>query len=361
MNLLLFNLATDEAHVTLAFGLRWIKELAGHFDHIDVVTMYEGQHRLPNNIKVWSVGRERGYPRFLRIFRFYWIVLQIFRYRRIDVVFTHMIHVFVLLFWPVAKLTGVKNLLWYAHGAIPLGLRFSHLLVDKVVSSTPEGFRLPSRKVVFTGQGVDTFLYRRAGGRGQGKFRLITVGRISPSKHLGLLLDAIEAWQNRCDVDWELTIVGASTSPTEQFYEKQLVDRITKMSDRDRIHLRGRLDPENIAQLLSDADVFINVSSTGSLDKAIVEAMASGCVVLSSNAAFCQIARESGHPECCVAAEAGALAEAINRVVQQSAVEKQALGETLRIIAVRDHSLGQLINRVCLELRLLAAKRRIST
>ena len=37
MNLLLFNLATDKTHVTLAFGLRWVEELARHFSHIDVV------------------------------------------------------------------------------------------------------------------------------------------------------------------------------------------------------------------------------------------------------------------------------------------------------------------------------------
>ncbi len=56
MNLLMFNLAADQEHVTLGFGLRWIEALSRRYDHVDVVTMFAGRYQLPSNVRVWSVG-----------------------------------------------------------------------------------------------------------------------------------------------------------------------------------------------------------------------------------------------------------------------------------------------------------------
>src|SRR3954451_6280107 len=119
MNLLMFNLAVDQEHVTLGFGLRWIEALSRRYEHVDVVTMFAGRYQLPPNVQVWSVGRERGYSKCRRVLRFYSIVRRVMRERRIDVVFTHMIPIFAVLFWPIARLTGRRSVLWYAHGATP--------------------------------------------------------------------------------------------------------------------------------------------------------------------------------------------------------------------------------------------------
>ncbi|MDR3449216.1 MAG: hypothetical protein P4M15_05640, partial [Alphaproteobacteria bacterium] len=159
MNLLLFNLATDREHVTLAFGLRWIEKLATHFDRIDIVTMYEGKHELPANVYVVSAGRERGYSLARRIVRFYILTFGIVRRHKPRIAFAHMIPEFSILFRPLSLLFGIPSILWYAHGHVPRNLRIALPLVDHVISSTPEGFRLDTGKVTFIGQGIDDTIY----------------------------------------------------------------------------------------------------------------------------------------------------------------------------------------------------------
>jgi glycosyltransferase involved in cell wall biosynthesis len=347
VNLLLFNLATDRNHVTLAFGIRWISELARRFAHVDVVTMYEGSYSLPANVSVWSVGREKGYSRLRRAFNFYGIVFRVLRTRRIDVAFTHMIHGFAVLFWPIGRVLGIRNLLWYAHGSVPLGLRLAHWAADGIVSSTCEGFRIRSRKIAFLGQGIDVseFAYepRRPS---RSEFRIVSVGRISPVKRLDVLVEALEKWRLADGRPWRLDIAGAATSAPEAAYESWLQKRAARPGTNACIRFHGRLESAGIRELLREADVFVNLSGTGSLDKAIVEAMASGCVVLSSNDAFCAIARKEGFEECCADAEVDSVADGLTRLSDLDDTSRRKLANRMREIAVRDHSLDRLIDRL---------------
>lgn len=344
MNLLMFNLAVDDKHVTLAFSLRWIEALAARFKHIDVVTMTAGHHQLPSNVTVWSVGRERGYPEWLRALRFYWLLRRILRQRRIDVVFTHMIPVFAVMFWPVARLVGLKNVLWYAHGTTPRMLKLAHRLVDRVVSSTLQGFRLPSDKVSFIGQGIDVDRYRAMPRIAKKGFYILTVGRLAPSKGLDLLISALAEW--RLDTDWHLTIVGDGASEAEHRYAQTLRHKAQDTLGSKRVTFTGRLDTDEIVPLLGQADVFINLSSTGSLDKAMVEAMACGCPVVSSNDAFRAIAVAESFPECVIEHSSLSLRSVLDRLSDMSELERQALGVCQSEIARRDHTLDGLIQRL---------------
>lgn len=342
MNLLIFNLATDADHVTLGFALRWIKELSNHFDHIDVVTMYEGRHDLPGNVTVWSVGREKGYSEIRRIWRFYCIIARILKLRRIDVVFTHMIYIFAVLFWPIAKVSRIKNVLWYAHGTVPFGLRVAHLAVDKVVSSTEEGFRISSSKVAYIGQGVDLNLFKPSVTRDRSVFRIISVSRISPVKGLDILVDALNNWRTIDGRLWELTIVGSATSETERKYEADFITRVRSLEQYGKINIRGRLNAEEIAQLLQQSEVFINLSATGSLDKAIIEAIASGCIVLSCNDAFVSIAQKHGFSECCLDRSFESVKSTLSRVSGFSKDESDILSKKMQSVAMKGYSLERL-------------------
>jgi len=352
VNLLLFNLATDRTHVTLAFGLRWIEELARHFSHIDVVTMYEGPHVLPSNVTVWSVGREKRFSKPRRVIEFYRIVFTILRRKSIDVAFTHMIHSFAVLFWPIGKLLGIKNLLWYAHGAVPMGLRLAHVAADKVVSSTPEGFRIPSHKVTYIGQGVEVAVCAQEWLRREdGEFRILSVGRISPVKGLDVLFEALQQWKEPSSRRWRLDLVGGPTSPLEESYFVLLKQRAERLKNSGTICFHGRLEPAQIRQFLNGAHVFVNLSRTGSLDKAIVEAMMSGCPVLSCNEAFCAIAKHEGFSECCVTPPPKDVAAKLRWVAALDEAGRAMLGKRMADVAVRDHSLNGLISRLTTILR----------
>lgn len=346
MNLLMFNLAVDAEHVTLAFGLRWIEALAQHFEHIDVVTMYEGRHRLPGNVRVWSVGRERGYPKWFRVLRFYWLAIAALRQRRPAAVFSHMIPLFSVLFWPLAKLWSLPSVLWYAHGATPPTLRLAHRLVDRVVSSTPQGFRLASEKVDFIGQGIDAGLYPYRPRQCGDVLHIITVGRLAPSKGQDRLVDALATWGNGKSQAWHLTIVGDATSAGERDFAAAVRRLAANRLPTERVTFTGRLDAEAISTLLATADLFINLGTTGSLDKAIVEAMASGCPVISCNDAFRAIAEAEEFANCVVGDLPEALLKTLDEFVAMSVEQRQKLAEKQSLVARRDHTLDGLIGRL---------------
>lgn len=346
MNLLMFNLAVDAEHVTLAFGLRWIEALASHFDHIDVITMYRGPYRLPGNVRVISVGRERGFPKWIRVLRFYWLAIKTIRQRRPSVVFAHMIPLFAVLFWPIARVAKLRTVLWYAHGATPPMLRLAHCLVDKVVSSTPEGFRIPSAKAVFVGQGIDGDRYRYTDRSASPIFRIITVGRLAPSKGQEKLLRALGQWELSPQTPWELTIVGDATCDAEMEYAISINAMATEMFPDGRVRFTGRLDPDDISRLLTSADLFVSLGTTGSLDKAIVEAMANGCPVISCNDAFRSIAEAEGFPECFFENDIGALQKAIYGFAAMPVEERRAIAVMQSRVATRHHTLDGLIKRL---------------
>lgn len=341
----MFNLAVDQEHVTLAFGLRWIETISRRYEHVDVVTMRAGPYTLPANVRVWSLGQEHGYSEWRRALRFYAIVLRILRERPIGVVFTHMIPIFAILFWPLAKMAGLRNVLWYAHGATPRTLRLAHRLVDRVVSSTPEGFRLASDKVVFLGQGVETDVYRPVARRPGKTLRVITVGRIAPSKGTDLLIKAlIDGGQ---DLNWHLVVAGGPTTQDEKDYADASRRYAHDKLAGDRVEFVGRKNADEIAALLATCDVFVNLGATGSLDKAIVEAMASGCPVISSNDAFGRIARDNGFPQCAIERTTQAVRAALSNLMAMPPGARQALADRQAQVAHRDHTLDGLIGRLC--------------
>lgn len=340
----MFNLAVDNKHVTLAFGLKWIEKLAQHFDHIDVVTMTAGEYKMPSNITVWSLGRELGYPKWLRFLRFYWCLGKVFCRRRIAVVFTHMIPVFAVLSWPALKLLKLKNVLWYAHGSTPIMLKLAHTLVDEVVSSTPQGFRLDSKKVSFIGQGIDTKIFRIVKRISSQEFRLVTVGRLAPSKGVDILIKALAKWNN--SIDWHLTIVGDATSESESNYAKSLRLTVKDLLPPEKVTFTGRLEPRAIASILATSDLFVNMSSTGSLDKSILEAMASGCPVVSSNEAFQSLASAEGFPECAIQRSEENLLTALQKMVSMNESRRKDLGARQSEVVDRGHTLDGLIKQL---------------
>ena len=61
MRLLWFNLATDLDDPILAFTNSWIRAIANKVDSIHVITMRLGRTELPENVRIYSVGKEKQF------------------------------------------------------------------------------------------------------------------------------------------------------------------------------------------------------------------------------------------------------------------------------------------------------------
>ena len=122
MNLLLFNLKTDSSDSVLGFTTAWIRELAKQVDHISVITMCTGKIEVPDNVEVFSLGKEKGYSEPHRALRFYRLLFKILQSRKIDACFAHMTPLFAAMAGPFLKLKGIMQVLWYTHKSVTLTL-----------------------------------------------------------------------------------------------------------------------------------------------------------------------------------------------------------------------------------------------
>ena len=115
MKLFVVTQAVDSEDPVLGFFVRWVAELAKHFERIEVVCLKEGEHDLPKNVRVHSLGKPssakatEGTGAQL-VLRFRYAVrfkLLAWRLRReYDAVFVHMNQEYVLLAGWLWKLLG---------------------------------------------------------------------------------------------------------------------------------------------------------------------------------------------------------------------------------------------------------------
>ncbi len=301
-NLFIITQSADPDNQLLGFFTDWIAEFRNHVPHVRVAAL-----RSPK--KNWL--------------RLGWHILV--EVPRCDTVFCHMAPIFVILAAPWAKLWGKKVIFWYAHKSVTSKLRLATWLADRIVTSTSEGFRLVSSKVEIVGQGIDMQKFR-PGNEKPKPFSLLTIGRIAPVKNLEVIINAVNEIPEAT-----LTIIGEPALPQDVAYLTDL-----KKLANDRVHFLGKISHRELPARYQAHHIFINVSRTGSLDKTIVEAMASGCTVISSNDA----ARAFLPGDLVVSGgDAKELAQTIRTVATKSYPE-------LREYAIQHHSLQSLIEKI---------------
>ena len=346
--LLVFNLRTDADDPILGFTTEWINALASYYDRVDVLTMYAGRLAAAPNVRVYSVGAERGYSEPRRLFAFYRTLARLLRETRYTACFAHMQPLFAALAAPLLKARGVPLTLWYAHSAVTLRLRLAERLADCVVTPSPESFPLPSRKLIVTGHGVDTdrFAPAPAPRPPNAPFTAVSVGRLSPVKRVEVLIAAARLLRAR-GLDFRLRLVG---DPLEQHaaYAEQVRAQAADLGGV--VEFAGPVAHAQVADAYRAADVMVTASATGSLDKAVLEAMACGLPVIASGEPYRAMLARWGDALLFPEGDAAALADRLAALMQTPSDEQRALGLALREIVVREHSLSRLIQRLAEEI-----------
>ena len=192
MNLLVFNLAMDADDAVHGHTTDWTNALARRCEHVSVITMRAGRLEVEPNVSVHSLGKEHGYSEPRRLARFYGLSHSVIADGRIDACFAHMAPLFTVLFAPQARLRKIPVLLWYAHASVTPTLRLAHAAADRCVSSTPAGFKIPSRKLFIVGQGVDVDHIQPPGTFSADYARtVVSAGRMTPVKRIDVMIEAI--------------------------------------------------------------------------------------------------------------------------------------------------------------------------
>jgi alpha-1,6-mannosyltransferase len=115
-------------------------------------------------------------------------------------------------------------------------------------------------------------LVRRANG-GRSSVLLLYAGRLSPEKHLDLLVAALRILVADGDRDYRLVVAG--DGPLAEWMRSQATGELT-----DRVLLCGQMDRETLAACYASCDVFVHPNPREPFGIAPLEAMASGIPVV---------------------------------------------------------------------------------
>jgi len=285
MRLLIITQKVDADDPILGFFCRWIEEFAKHFEAVIVIALEEGRHELPANVKVLSLGK--GKNKVALICRFY---RYIWRERKnYDTVFVHMNPIYIVLggwFW---KLMNKKVALWYTHKAVDLKLRIAERFVDVIFTAAEESFTLKTTKKIVVGHGIDVEIYAnqpRAKIIGSEPISIISVGRITPIKDPITLIEVARILKEKWDKKFTVTFIGSPVTKADREYSNKIKALADKYNLNDIVSFIGDVKPVNMPAKYALADISVNLTPTGGLDKAVLESMASGVPVLTSNKAF---------------------------------------------------------------------------
>src|SRR5262245_46329036 len=130
MRLLLVAQTVDRTDAVFGFFHRWIEKLALHFERIEVICLREGEHTLPANVRVHSLGKEHRGNKLSYGFRFYALLGKL--RGSYDAVLVHQNQEYLLLAGWLWKLSGKPVYFWANHFAGSFLTRLAALWCTKI-------------------------------------------------------------------------------------------------------------------------------------------------------------------------------------------------------------------------------------
>ena len=135
---------------------------------------------------------------------------------------------------------------------------------------------LPSSQIDVIPNGVDLERFHPAEARSDSNtLRLLTVGRLSVTKRLPLLLEAVEHLR-RQGGNVHLTVVGGGA------LEGELRQALGERNLRDIVTLMGRRDGDQMPEIYRQHDILVSASMQEGMSNAMLEAMASGLPIVTT-------------------------------------------------------------------------------
>ena len=159
--------------------------------------------------------------------------------------------------------------------------------------------------VIPNGVDLERFYHAEAGAR-QEMLRLLTVGRLSVTKRVDMLIDAVEILYKE-GVKAHLTIVGSGA------LEQQLRHSISQKGLGEVIKMTGRVGAEEMPRLYRQGDILVSATMQEGMSNAMLEAMASGLPIVTTR---CEGVEELVGDNGIVLGEAGGevIAEAVKKI-----------------------------------------------
>ena len=286
MKLLICTQVLDRDDPYLGFMHGWFAELARHVEQLTIICLKEGEHSLPENVHVYSLGKESApqdtliyqsvllrFEYIVRFYRYIWRVRT-----KHDAVLVHMNQEYILLggwFW---LLIGKRIYLWRNHYAGTFLTDIAAFFCTKVFCTSQYSYTAKYKKTVLMPIGVDPRFAPPSSPPASGS--ILFFGRLAPSKRPSLLLEALALlWGEQ----WSADFYG----PGEASYVASLKQKAVPL--RERVKFLGPVPHHEAPQIFGTHEIYVNLGGSGMYDKTIFEAAACGCLVLAASEDFAKL------------------------------------------------------------------------
>jgi len=330
MKILIITQKFNNQDPILGFFTRWVDEFAKEYDEVKVIAKeIGGHHLLPSNVHVFGLGKSEGVGRFGQLINF-WRILSTEKYDR---VFVHMNPEYVILAGWWWKLKNLPVALWYTHKATPWQLKLAIPWVKWIFTASRESFRLPSKKVIVTGHGIDPMSFIK--NKNVDLTKMLAVGRITPTKDYETMIKTLKLLGG----NYTLDIIGEPVLQEDKAYDTSLKEMVQTSGLANQVHFLGALPYDRLIKKYNEYGVMLHASGTGSLDKVVLEAILAGVVPISSSEAFTnldsQLRFEANNPR-----------DLADKIIGLSKVNVQEMQNKLIDWVSENHNLDKLIIKI---------------
>jgi len=340
MKLLMITRKIDKDDGLAGFTFNWVKKLSSNVDKIYVMCLEKGNaDGLPENVTVYSLGKEKGKNRWREFWRFHKYAVKLVP--KVDGVFAHQNPEYGILISLWTKIFRKRLVAWYAHGGVGYKLKLLNFLGNKMISSTPSGFKLPSKKLTILHQGIDTEMFDYQSKDSHDSLTLLSVSRLSEKKNIHFMLDLIKQLKDKSDKKIIFNIIGTTSNLNEEQYLDDLYNKVRELGLDDNVKFLGSIANDRTPPFYKEADIFLNYSDTASLDKTILEAMSCGTLVLTSNESAKVILSKINKSFCLDNFD-----QAFDKMMEINTLDKNIVSKTLSDLVKSDHSLDHLMKEI---------------
>ena len=329
MRLLIVTQAVDLDDPVLGFFHRWIEEFATRFERIHVICLFEGRHRLPGNVFVHSLGKDKGASRIEYVWNFYKFIWTL--RSEYEKVFVHMNQEYVLLGGKSWRFLRKPVYLWRNHYAGSLLTDLAAILCTNVFCTSRFSYTAKYKKTRLMPIGIDTEAF--APGNVERKDSILSLGRIAPSKRLDLLIEAI-ALLKKEGIEIHADVYGDALARDAAYFQS-LQNTVRERGLSELIRFRPGVPNYETPRVYSSYSIFVNASGSGMYDKTIFEAAACAALPLAASRDWAELTDQRLFFK---ESDARDLAEKIETLLKLPSQEKNSLREKVRSIT-EAHSL----------------------
>src|SRR3989338_4638220 len=280
MRLLVITQAVDENDPLMGFFTSWLRELSKHVEHLDVLTLKKGKYDLPENVQVFSLGKEKGRNPLFKTLMWAWLVSKLLP--KANGVFVHMAPEYVRAIWPWNFFFRKPIVMWYSHIKISSTALWALKRVKAVCTASIDSYDFSGAlakykdKVFSTGHGIDTnFFSPPPSLPNNNPKRIVAISRISYVKRIEDLIETAAILKKE-KINFVVEMYGAPSRKEDNEYLSKLKKIFKKNKIEDLWQWRGSIVNNKTPDIYRKADIFVRMQGGGGYGKTELEAMSCG-------------------------------------------------------------------------------------